>query len=138
MSRPSPSTVGWLLVDVFAYAVVFTALVVVVVTPVGYVAGDEWTGVKVGLFLVGMAVFGYSSIWLWLQSSQLKYDEKQESPSTVTREQESQLQTALDGLSIYPTESIPPMTRVSPGTKLFVGSLLVLAVSFGMETVFGV
>ncbi|ELY69059.1 hypothetical protein C490_08711 [Natronobacterium gregoryi SP2] len=127
-----------LLVDVVAYAVVFATLVVVAVTPVGYVAGDGWTGVKVGLFLVGMAFFGYSSIWLWLQSSQQKYDEKRDSRSTVSREQESRLQTALDDRSIYPTDSIPPAVRISPGTKLFVGSLIVLAVSFVMETRFGV
>ncbi|APW96992.1 hypothetical protein CHINAEXTREME_04045 [Halobiforma lacisalsi AJ5] len=156
-TRPDPATLAWTIVDAVAYAVAFAALVVAVVTPVAYVATrGEWAGVKVGLFLVGMAFFGYGSLRLWFASSQQQYDAEQErrqgsgglagagssslsaSETTLTIEQDSRLQTALDGRSWYPTDRLPPTGRVSPSAKLFLGSLLVLAASFAMETVFGV
>ncbi|SFC26453.1 hypothetical protein SAMN05444422_106129 [Halobiforma haloterrestris] len=155
-TRPDPATLAWTIVDAVAYAVAFAALVVAVVTPVAYVATrGEWAGVKVALFLVGMALFGYGSLRLWFASSQQQYDAEQErrhgsggpagasssmsaSGTALTTEQDSRLQTALDGRSWYPTDRLPPTGRVSPSTKLFLGSLLVLAVSFAMETVFGI
>lgn len=136
MARIDGRTIALLGFDVAAYAVACTVIVVTAVTPIGYVFGG-WVSVKIALFLVGTTFFGYSTLRLWLRSSGRRLDEEPDSP-TISQRQPSRIQRALDGLPGYPVATLPPESRISPSAKLFVASVLVLFVSFAMETVFGV
>lgn len=138
MKRTTAATIGLIAVDAVAYAIVFAVIVVALVTPIGFVYSG-WTGVKIALFLIGMAFFGYGSLRLWLGASQ-GHSGGQSSPDapTVSPGQNSRLQAVLDGLPGYPAAEMPDAARLSPATKLFVGSLLVLGVSYVMEAAFGI
>lgn len=137
MARTDASTLAWLTFDVLAYAITVTAIVVAVVTPVSFASRGDWVTVKVGLFLVGVALFGYGALRLWYAASK-KHVSDEPNSSTVSREQDSRIQSTIDRRLPIPITELPPESRVSLPTKLFVASLLVLFVSFVMETAFGV
>lgn len=113
---------------------VVTALVVGVSTVVGFALGGSLVRVKEVLFVVGFLLFGVSSLELRPKSP--KRDEKQLAP--LSSDGENRLEERIQQLPPIDDAHVPYGARVSRGVKMFVVSLLVLAISFSMEAVFGV
>lgn len=143
------------LLDLAAYAIGVTLVVTVSLVPPSLLAGAGLVGVKYGLFLVGVLSFGYATVLLWPSrpghlddgrgDGQQAASEGAGKPVTgngarneVERRDESRFETLIVGVPPFDRYRIPPVDRFHPGTKLYVASLLMLAVSYVMEAVFGV
>lgn len=117
--------------DALVYAVAVTAIVVVGAAAVSFVLGGNWLGVKFILFFVGIGLFGIGTFQLrptppWRDEKRL--------PSLDS----GALQPTLQRLPPLDRYGLPADDRLPIGAKLLLASVLVLAFSFALETVFGV
>lgn len=126
---------GRQVLDALVYAVSLTAVVLIVSAVISFVLGSAWVGVKYLMFLVGIGMFGLSTFKLrptppWKDTDRLSTDRRGTTP----------FQTIMNNYSpIDPNRFAPKKSdRLSNGVKLLFSSILVLVVSFVMETVFGV
>lgn len=130
--------------DALTYALAVTAVVTVASVVLGVATGGGLVRAKVLLFLIGFGLMGYATFRLW-PSSPADVEDRGGGRgglagiSTVETPDETRFQRfvrALPPLRWVPVPS--PDARLAPATKLFLGSLFVLATSYLMETVFGV
>lgn len=140
MSGKGFSFRGQQALDAIAYAVAVTAIVVVGSIAISFTLGGDWIGVKYVLFIVGIGMFGISTFKLrptaaWRDSSG---DGNTGSEHLQTSEGESRVQAAVQRVPPLNRYELHPNERLSGGAKLFLASIFVLAVSFLMESVFGV
>lgn len=128
-------------IDALTYATVVATLATLGSLSIGIVTGGGLVRGKVVLFVVGWVLMAYATVQLWPSSP----EEVDGTPEARTGESlpEAQDETRLQSF----VQSIPPNRwlrtprperRLSIDGKLFLASLLVLAVSFAMEVVFGI
>lgn len=118
------------LLDAVSYAVWLTALVAVASSPVSLLVGAGLNGVKFGLFIVGFLCLGYAVLLLRRATS---LHERAGGLRTETRFE--RLVGRLPPMRWY---AVPVRARHQPGTKLFLASVTMLAVSYVMEAVFDI
>lgn len=122
------------LLDLVAYALGVLVALFVVLGVVSVLLGAGLVGVKYGLFLVGTLMFGYGSLKL----RPVRRDkDPQNARFPADTGEETRFQAAVQRL-LPERYRLAYDDRLTDATKLFVTSLVVLAVSFLMETVFGV
>lgn len=125
---PEVSTLRKLL-DTLAYAIVLSLAVFLATTAVSFALGGGWGGVKYLLFVLGFLAFGAGAFLLrptppWRDEPLVKRSGETTFERFVRR--------LLGGRALAPDQQYPATARV------FVAGMLLLAVSFVMETVFGV
>lgn len=120
--------------DAAVYAVGVTAVATLAGGVAALLTGGGLIPVKVTLFLVGFALFGYASVAMWRAAS----PDPDEGVSARGHRDSTPFESALARAVPAAGALVPPGERLSPSVKLFVASLLVLGVSLAMETVFGV
>lgn len=122
------------LVDLVAYVLGVVLVFSAVFGAIGVALGIGLVGVKYGLFVVGILLFGYATLKVRPtrpgkdpRSARFPIDRGEETPfqARVQRLVPARLRLAHDD-------------RLADGTKLFVASLAMLAVSYVMEAVFGI
>jgi hypothetical protein len=117
------------LVDALAYAVVLSVGVFLVTTAVSFALGGGWGGVKYLLFVLGFLAFGVGA--LFLRPTPPWRDEPLVQRSGETPF-ERFVRRLLGDRALASDQQFPAAARV------FLAGILLLAVSFVMETVFGV
>lgn len=127
-------TAALVAVDALVYGLAAAAVVVVGALVVAVATGGGLVRAKRLLFLAGFLLMGYATVRLWPRS-----------PSDLDRgaipadHDRTRFQRAVRALPpLRWLRPPPPHRRFTPPGKLFVGSLVVLAVSYAMEAVFGV
>lgn len=120
--------------DALAYAVAVTAVVAGLSGVASLAVGAGLVGVKYGLFVVGILLFGVATFKL--RPNPPGNDGDRES-LPVDRRGASSFQAAVQR-ALPARYRIPPDERLSDAARLFLASLLVLATSYLMERVFGV
>lgn len=120
--------------DAAVYAVVLVAVVVGASAVVSLPVGWGLVGVKYVLFVLGFFLFGVSTFQLRPRPP-WKDDDTGE---TVGTRDESRFQRLVQRVPPLGRYGLAPDDRLSPAAKRFLSSLLLLAVSFVLETVFGV
>lgn len=125
-------------IDAAVYAVVLTGVVFVVGALVSAAAGGGLPGAKWFMFFVGFAMFGYASLKLrpkaaWKSGADGGLFSGSDEPVGIERA----VGDALDAV-LPPTLRPTSDERPSSGTKLFLGSVCILAASFLMEFAFGI
>lgn len=115
------------------YAVVVTAIAFLGLTVISLPLGFGLVGVKIGLFLLGMLTMGYGTYLAWPSSPEELHDDSGTTPEDVPRFQRKIY-------SVPPAASYPlhPTKRYPNWVKVYLATVLILATSFVMETVFGV
>jgi len=150
---------GRRLLDLGGYAVGLTVVVTAVLAALSLLAGAGWNGVKLGLFLVGTLAFGYATYLRWpsrppqdlpARRPEERDEQRQGStegptvrtgggpPEEDADRSQTPFEAVLDRLPPLLWTDLPPVERFHPGTKLYAASLLMLAVSYAMEALFGV
>lgn len=123
------------------YALVVATVAIVASLLVSAASGGGLVRVKGLLFLIGWGLMAYAVFQLWPSSpEELKAHENETLESGFGAEGE-QLSRIERLLAEYPPTAWlptpPPGTRVDERMKLFLASILVLFVSYLLETVFG-
>lgn len=126
---------GRQVLDALVYAVALTAVVLIVSAVISFVVGSAWVGVKYLMFLVGIGMFGVATFKL-RPTSPLKDTEQLSANQRGT----SPFQTVMANHAPIDLNRFAPKEnhRLSDGVKLFLASVLILVVSFVMETIFGI
>lgn len=119
--------------DAVAYAVAVTAVVGVLSGAASLAVGAGLVGVKYGLFVVGILLFGVATFKL--RPSPPDGDGGRALPAD--RGGESSFQAAVQR-ALPARYRVPPGDRLSDAVRLFLASLLVLATSYLMERLFGI
>lgn len=149
--RESYSTAGRLVrvvLDAVAYALTTTAIVFVGGFLVGVVFGGGVVTAKYVLFVVGILLFGYGALQMQ-PSKPIKTEKSLDGTVEVKRrdqdedddgrgEDETRLQAFVQRVPPVSWYPLAPAERLSGGTKVFLASLVMLALSFGLEVVFSV
>lgn len=117
--------------DAVTYALGVTALAVLVLTPVSLLFGSGLNGLKFGLFVVGFLSMGYATF-------RLRPPRPDKAAESTPPRTETGLEARLGRLPGLRRHRLPVRERFSPGAKLFLASLTMLAVSYLMEAVFHV
>jgi hypothetical protein len=117
------------LLDLLAYAVVLSLLVFLATAALSFALGGGWGGVKYLLFVLGFLAFGAGAFFLrptppWRDEPLVQRTGETPFERLVRR--------LLGDHALDPNQQYPPSARV------LVAGVLLLAVSFVMETVFGV
>lgn len=120
----------WRHVETVQYAIVVTGLSGIGLLVPSWVLTDGLLGVKIGLFLVGTAAFGYAIYLAWPTSPE---DLKAAPETPPTRFQS--LVRSLPPVSWAPPH---PAERASHAVRVASAGSLLWLVSFLMEAVFGV
>ncbi|QSG05567.1 DUF7555 family protein [Halapricum desulfuricans] len=126
-------TVALVSLDVLLYAAVVTVVTTMLAAVVSVALGGDLVLVKTLLFLSGWVIVSYATFRLWPRSPT-------DSETSTRSPGEGRFQRFVR--SLPPLRWLEPSRwrreRVSQPAKLFVGGLLVLLVSFLMETAGGV
>lgn len=117
------------LLDTLAYAVVLSLLIFLATTAVSFALGGGWGGVKYLLFVLGFLAFGAGAFFLrptppWRDEPLVKRSGETPFERLVRR--------------LLGDHALAPDQQYRPGARVLVAGVLLLAVSFVMETVFGV
>jgi hypothetical protein len=117
------------LLDLLAYAVALSALVFLAATAVSFALGGGWGGVKFLLFVLGFLALGVGGLLLrptppWRDRPLVQRTGRTPFERAVRR--------LLGDRALDPDQQFPAAARV------LVAGVILLAVSFVMETVFGV
>ncbi len=128
-----PSKRGRQVMDALVYAAGVTAALAVGLGLLSALLGAGLNGVKYGLFVVGILLFGVATFKL---RPTAPYSDSRNLLPTH-REEETGFQAAVQR-SLPERYRLDPEERLSDALKLFLASVLVLAVSFAMERVFGI
>jgi hypothetical protein len=119
--------------DAATYAAVVVVCIAAAAAVVSLPLGGGLVGVKYALFFVGFLVFGVSTFQL-----RPRPPWKDDTGETVGTRDESRFQRLVQRVPPLRRYGLVPDDRLSPAAKLFLSSLLMLAVSFTLEAVFGV
>lgn len=127
-------------VDALVYGLVFTLIAVLLGALLSFPLGLGWLGVELFLFIVGVALLGYSSFQLRpAKRWDVEFDDDgfritRPNESRVVGDREvSRFQRAVQRVPPLPTVALDPEQRLSPAAKLFVASLLLLVASILLE-----
>lgn len=120
--------------DAAGYALALTAVVVFLIAPLSALLGMGLNGIKVGLFVTGFLYFGYATFLM--RPSKRDFDERRTEASSSR--DETHFERFLGRVPLVRRYRVEPAERLSPGTKLFLASLLMLAISFAMESLFDI
>ena len=123
--------------DAIVYAVVVTAIVSIISIVVSFVLGWGLVGVKFTLFVVGFGLFGVSTFKL-RPTAPWKEENGNESSEISYSDDDSPLQRVIHRVLPLDQYELHPKDRLSDGAKLFLASVLMLVVSFLMESVLGI
>lgn len=126
---------GRQLLDAFVYAVVVTATAVVGSIAISFALGGNWLGVKFILFIVGIGLFGIGTLKLRPAAA---WSDSDKSQTQTNSSEETWLQARIQRVPPLDRYGLRPDERLSDGVKLFLVSVLILLVSFSLETVFGI
>lgn len=126
---PSEASLPRKLLDTLAYAVALSLVVFLTTTAVSFALGAGWGGVKYLLFVLGFLAFGVGAFLL--RPTPAWRDEP-----LVQRTGQTPFERAVRRL--LGERALAPDQQLPTGARLFVAGLLLLAVSFVMESVFGV
>jgi hypothetical protein len=118
------------LLDALARATMFTALVVAVAAAVSFALGGRWLGVKYLLFVVGFLALGLGGVLA--RPKPAWRDEPYVSRPTESTPFQALVDRLLGGYGLAPADRLPT------GVRVLLAGVLMLAISFVMETVFGV
>ena len=118
------------LVDALARALVLTTLVVAVSAAVSFALGGRWLGVKFILFVVGFLALGIGGVLA--RPTPAWRDEPYVSRSGESTPFQALVDRVLGGFAL------PPGERFPTGVRVLLAGVLMLALSYTMETVFGV
>lgn len=124
---------GRRLLDVVGYAVGLTVVASLLIAPVSLAAGTGLVGLKLGLFLVGVACVGYATV-LWWPSR--RRSERADTPGRGERP--TGFEALLARVPPWRWCRVDQRDRAHPGTKLYVAAALLFGVSFLLEVAFGV
>lgn len=130
-------------IDALTYAAAVAAVVTTSAIVLGLVTGGGLSQAKFVLFLTGFLLFGYATVRLWPRSpddlddgAELSGVSGDSIPETAD---ETRFQAFVQRLPpVRWLASPPPEARMRPPGKLLLGSLVVLLVSYLLETVFGI
>ena len=134
-------------VDALVYANAVAAVVFVAGAGLGLLVGGGLVTAKYVLFVVGLLAFGYATFQLrpdppWgtesTEDGRIKVTRNEETGRVVSDREETRFQALVQRIPPLPWYSLPPSERLPVPAKLFLASLVVLAWSFVMETVFGI
>jgi hypothetical protein len=125
--------------DAIVYAVVVTAIVGIGSTAISFVLGWGLVGVKFILFVIGFVLFGAATFKLrptapWREEN----GSESSGVSYAGSDNDSPLQRAIYRVLPLDQYELHPKDRLSDGAKLFLASVLMLVISFLMESVFDV
>jgi len=125
---------------VLALSIGAVFLVPMIVTSFAF--GTDWYGVKVGLFLVGMVLFGLS-LWLLRPDRPWNLDDDDDEgedtgPPESIGSEVGKFEATIHGLPPLSWVNVAPEDRGSSGLRLLLASLFLFALSYVMETVFSV
>lgn len=117
------------LLDTLAYAIALSVAVLLATTAVSFTLGGGWVGVKYLLFVLGFLALGAGAFFLrptppWRDEPLVKRTGQTPFERAVRR--------LLGDRALAPDQQHPPAARV------LLAGVLLLAVSFVMESVFGV
>ncbi|QSW98036.1 DUF7555 family protein [Haloterrigena alkaliphila] len=144
-NRPSNDQLRtWALVwlDALTYAVALAFVVAVGAIVLGVATGGGLVRAKYALFFAGFLLMGYASVRLWprspadLERTTARGVAGGSIPETADETRFQRLVRATP--PIRWVDGPDPEKRMTPPGKLFLGSLLVLLVSYLMESFFGI
>jgi hypothetical protein len=118
------------LADALARALVLTALVVAVSAAISFALGGRWLGVKYLLFVVGFLALGIGGVFS--RPTPAWRDDPYIQRSGGSTPFQSLVDRLLGGFGLPADERFPT------GIRVLLAGLLMLGISFVMETVFGV
>ncbi|USZ72770.1 DUF7555 family protein [Natronosalvus halobius] len=132
-----------MVIDTLTYVLVVAAVATVVALAIGIGTGGGFVRGKFVLFLLGFVLMAYSVVRLWPSSPTTTADESTEHSDLQMAVERRTHRTPFQAFvrAVPPLRWVrlpPPDARLSSPLKLFVSSLCVLAVSYLMETWFGV
>ncbi|MFB6153979.1 MAG: hypothetical protein ABEJ27_06975 [Halodesulfurarchaeum sp.] len=119
-------------IDVLQYAVALTALTFAGLTAVCLPLGYGFVGVKIGLFLVGVAAMGYGTYLAWPSSPE---DLEPEEEGLEERPGFQRAVRELPPAAWYPLHGAE---RYPNWVHVYAGAVAIWLTSFAMEAVFGV
>lgn len=123
--------------DAVAYALLVTLATTVGAVVLGVLTGGGLLRVKYLLFVVGLLQMGYATFRLWPTSPEdLESGDSIGPPGTDAESRFERLVRTVPPVGWVGTP--PPARRLSQPSKLFLTSVVVLLVSYLMETAFGV
>jgi hypothetical protein len=118
------------LLDALVRAVILTTLVVAVSAAISFALGGRWVGVKYLLFVVGFLALGIGGV---LSRPTPAWREE---PYVQRSGGSTPFQALVDrGLGRF---ALAPGERFPTGVRVLLAGLLMLGLSFALETVFGV
>lgn len=122
------------LLHLVQYAVVSTAIAFLALSVVSLPAGAGFVGVKIGLFVVGMAYLGYGTYLAWPSSPEdLAESDDDPAAAAPTRFQRFVRRfPPIAWLGLHPAE------EYADWVKVYATSLFMFVTSYTMESVFGV
>ncbi|MFC6906079.1 DUF7555 family protein [Halalkalicoccus tibetensis] len=135
-------TAALVCVDAVAYALITTAAAIAVALVVAAATGGGLVRAKTVLFLIGFLLMAYATVRLWPSSpEELREDarDRQRAIASESAPERTRFQTlvaASPPLRWLPAP--PPIRRIDPAGKLFLGSLFILLASYLMETALGI
>lgn len=142
-NRPSDSgdtavpTWGLVCVDAVAYALLVALATTVGAVVLGVLTGGGLLRAKYLLFVVGLLQMGYATVKLWPASPEALESGDSIAPSGTDAESRfERLARTVPPVGWIGTP--PAVRRLSQPSKLFLASVVVLLVSYLMETAFGV
>ena len=119
--------------DALVYAVALVAVLVTIAGAVSFPVGGGWVGVKFVLFFVGFFLFGLSAFQLRPKALWKRDDE-----AMTDQREETRFQAFVQRLPPLGRYGLAPNERLSSPVKLFIASILMLLLSYVLETSFGV
>lgn len=125
-------------IDALAYAAVVAGVTLVLALAIGIATGGGVVRAKILLFLAGWLFVGMATVRLWPKSPRKV---ALEGDGGTARRTASPGSTRIESLAdaLPPLRWMRPPTRqLSPATKLFIGGVFVLVISFLLEAVFAV
>jgi hypothetical protein len=136
MTLRSAARLGRGLLDLVGYAVGLSVAAVLLIAPVSVATGSGLVGVKIGLFLAGVACVGYATVLWWPSRPESPPDATPNSSGHDDRP--TGFEALLDRVPPWRWFRVDPRDRFYPGTKLYAAAVVMFAVSFLLEAVFGV
>lgn len=128
-------------VDALVYGVVVTLVVGVASAVVSFALGGGWFGVELTLFLVGAALLAYGAFQLrpakrWdveFGDDGFQVVRPGDRGRVVGSREETRFQAAVQRVPPLSRLDLPPESRLSPATKLFVAGVVMLLASIVLE-----
>ena len=121
--------------DALLYPSVVTTVIAIAIVPVSFVLGGTLAGVKWGLFLIGFPLLAAGS---WKLRPSARWRENSSRIELEDTRGEGMFQQIVDGLPPLRSRRLRDDNRLSDGSKLALTGVLMIVVSYLMETAFAV